>query len=82
MSRARVAVLKAASGASSVTAAAAEYGYSRRHCTASWPDTDEHQTTVADLTTGEILSTHQIEPNKTYWRNQHREPGRWPSSRN
>src|SRR5690348_7895898 len=31
MSRARVAVLKVASGASSVTAAAAEYGFSRRH---------------------------------------------------
>ena len=31
MSRARVAVLKAVSGQLSVTAAAAEYGYSRRH---------------------------------------------------
>jgi transposase InsO family protein len=41
---------------------------------------DDHQITVADLTTGEILSIHQIEPDKTYWRNQNREPGRWPSS--
>jgi transposase InsO family protein len=41
---------------------------------------DEHHITVTDLTTGEILSTHQIEPEKTYWRNQQREPGRWPSS--
>jgi hypothetical protein len=41
---------------------------------------DDHQITVADLNTGEVLSTHQIEPNKTYWRNQQRQPGRWPSS--
>jgi transposase InsO family protein len=41
---------------------------------------DEHHITVADLTTGEVLSTHLIEPQKTYWRNQQREPGRWPSS--
>ena len=40
---------------------------------------DDHHITVADLTTGELLSVHQIEPNKTYWRNQQREPGRWPS---
>ena len=39
---------------------------------------DDHQITVTDLATGEILSTHQIEPNKTYWRNQNRDPGRWP----
>ena len=41
---------------------------------------DDHHITVPDLTTGEILSVHQIEPDKTYWRNQNREPGRWPSS--
>lgn len=41
---------------------------------------DEHTITVIDLTTGEILSTHLINPDKTYWRNQKREPGRWPSS--
>jgi transposase InsO family protein len=41
---------------------------------------DDHHITVADLTTGEALSRHLIEPNKTYWRNQTREPGRWPSS--
>jgi transposase InsO family protein len=29
---------------------------------------------VADLTTGEVLSTHQIEPDKTYWRNQNENP--------
>ena len=43
---------------------------------------DDHHITVADLTTGEVLSTHLIEPEKTYWRNQNREPGRWPSSQN
>ena len=41
---------------------------------------DDHQVTVAELHTGEVLSRHQIEPNKTYWRNEMREPGRWPSS--
>ena len=41
---------------------------------------DERQITVADLATGEVLSIHLIEPNKTYWRNQNKEPGRWPSS--
>jgi transposase InsO family protein len=41
---------------------------------------DDHQITVADLTTGEVLSVHLIEPDKTYWRNQNKEPGRWPSS--
>ncbi len=40
---------------------------------------DDHQITVADLTAGEVLSRHQIEPNKSYRRNQMREPGRWPS---
>jgi len=41
---------------------------------------DDHQITVADLNTGEVLSVHLIEPNKTYWRNQNRQPGRWPGS--
>jgi transposase InsO family protein len=41
---------------------------------------DDDHVTVAELTTGEVLSRHLIEPNKTYWRNEMREPGRWPSS--
>jgi hypothetical protein len=41
---------------------------------------DTTRVTVTDLTTGEVLSTHLIEPHKTYWRNQDREPGRWPGS--
>ena len=43
---------------------------------------DDHQVTVAELTTGEVLSTHLIDPAKTYWRNQMREPGRWPGPQN
>jgi transposase InsO family protein len=41
---------------------------------------DEREVTVVDLGTGEILSTHLIEPGKGYWRNQQRDPGRWPGS--
>lgn len=41
---------------------------------------DDHHVTVTDLTTGEILSRHLIEPTKSYWRNQNKEPGRWPGS--
>jgi transposase InsO family protein len=43
---------------------------------------DDHQITVADLATGEVLSVHHIDPNKSYWRNQKRQPGRWPSPHN
>ncbi len=39
---------------------------------------DETTVTVIELETAEILSTHLIEPTKTYWRNQQRAPGRWP----
>jgi transposase InsO family protein len=41
---------------------------------------DDTHVTVCDLTTGEVLSVHLIQPNKTYWRNQNNKPGRWPSS--
>jgi hypothetical protein len=43
---------------------------------------DDHQVHITDLETGEILSTHLIDPNKAYWRNQQKEPGRWPGSTN
>jgi transposase InsO family protein len=43
---------------------------------------DDTQITVADLTTGEVLSRHLIDPNRSYWRNQNKEPGRWPGSSN
>lgn len=40
---------------------------------------DETTATVVDLEPGEILS-HNIDPTHDYWRNQRREPGRWPGS--
>jgi transposase InsO family protein len=39
---------------------------------------DHTSVTVIELETAEILSTHTIEPNKTYWRNTQKPPGRWP----
>jgi hypothetical protein len=41
---------------------------------------DEHEVTVVALDTGEVLSSHRIEPERSYWRNQRRDPGRWPGS--
>jgi transposase InsO family protein len=41
---------------------------------------DDRRVTVAELATGEVLSVHLIEPDKAYWRNQNKEPGRWPGS--
>jgi hypothetical protein len=43
---------------------------------------DDHTITVIELHTGEVLSKHLIEPDKTYWRNKNKEPGRWPGSPN
>ena len=39
---------------------------------------DQTSVTVIDLSTGQILSTHTIDPNRSYWRNQQKRPGRWP----
>jgi transposase InsO family protein len=41
---------------------------------------DDTTVTVITLETGEILSTHTIDPTKTYWRNTQRAPGRWPGA--
>jgi transposase InsO family protein len=41
---------------------------------------DEHTVTVVHLDTAEILATNTINPARTYWRNNEKEPGRWPSS--
>jgi len=41
---------------------------------------DERDVTVVALDTGEVLSTHLVEPTKGYWRNQQKDPGRWPGS--
>jgi transposase InsO family protein len=43
---------------------------------------DDHQITVTELATGEVLSVHHIDPNRSYWRNQYKEPGRWPGPSN
>jgi transposase InsO family protein len=42
---------------------------------------DEQEVTVVALDTGEVLSSHLIEPDRSYWRNQRRDPGRWPRPR-
>ena len=42
---------------------------------------DNTTTTVVHLDTGGIIATNTIDPTRTYWRNQEREPGRWPNSR-
>lgn len=42
--------------------------------------TDETTVTITNQTTGEILGNYNIEPDKNYWRNQTKEPGRWPGS--
>lgn len=41
---------------------------------------DETTVTVIHLDTDEILSTHNIDPTRSYWRNHEQEPGRWPGS--
>jgi transposase InsO family protein len=41
---------------------------------------DDEEVTLVALDTGEVLSSHRIEPAKGYWRNQRRDPGRWPGS--
>jgi transposase InsO family protein len=39
---------------------------------------DPGTVTVINRDTGEVLSTHHIQPDHTYWRNQQQSPGRWP----
>ncbi|GIK77896.1 MAG: transposase [Acidobacteria bacterium] len=41
---------------------------------------DERTVTVIELATGEVLSAHRIDPERSYWRNPEREPGRRPGS--
>jgi hypothetical protein len=72
MSKHQVAVLKVVSAQLSVTTAAAQFRV--------LAIVDEQEVTVVNLATGEILSSHLIEPDKGYWRNQQRDPGRWPGS--
>jgi hypothetical protein len=42
--------------------------------------TDNHQVTVILLDTGEVIATNDIDPDKSHWRKQNKEPGRWPGS--
>lgn len=41
---------------------------------------DSTTITVIELQTGEMLSRHTIDPAKTYWCNNDKNPGRWPGS--
>jgi len=41
---------------------------------------DDTTITVVRLDTGEVISTHTIDPDKGYWRNTQRAPGRWPDT--
>ena len=41
---------------------------------------DNTTVTVIELHTGEVLATNIIEPDKTYWRNTQKAPGRWPET--
>jgi transposase InsO family protein len=40
--------------------------------------TDTATATVIELRTGEVLSVHDIDPARAYWRDKQRSPGRWP----
>jgi transposase InsO family protein len=42
---------------------------------------DERTVSVIELATGEVLSTHEIDPRRSYWRNQQRPPGWRPDAR-
>jgi transposase InsO family protein len=42
--------------------------------------TDDTQATVTDQLTGEILGAYDINPERNYWPNKTKEPGRWPGS--
>lgn len=41
---------------------------------------DEHEVTITDRVTGEILGIYDINPNHNYWANKTKKPGRWPSN--
>lgn len=42
---------------------------------------DEEDVIVVHFPTGDVLATNRVDPTRSYWRNQQREPGRWPDSR-
>jgi hypothetical protein len=41
---------------------------------------DDTTVTVVHLDTGELLSSHTIDPTRHYWRNRQKAPGRWPEA--
>lgn len=41
---------------------------------------DNDTVTVVHIPTGEIIATNDIQPDKTYWRNTMKAPGRWPEA--
>jgi transposase InsO family protein len=41
---------------------------------------DETTVTIVHLDTAQIIATNTINPERSYWRNQMKEPGRWPGS--
>ncbi len=41
---------------------------------------DNTTVTVIHLDTGVILATNTIDPTRAHWRNNEKEPGRWPDS--
>jgi transposase InsO family protein len=41
---------------------------------------DDTTVTVIDLHTGQLLSSHRIDPSRSYWRNTQKTPGRWPEA--
>ena len=43
---------------------------------------DPDTVTVINQDTGEVLSRHIIDPDRNYWRNQHKPPGQWPRAMN
>jgi hypothetical protein len=40
---------------------------------------DDTTVTVTELTTGEVLSQHLIDPDRNYWPNILKPAGRWPN---
>ena len=36
--------------------------------------------TVISKNQHHVLSSHHIDPDRNYWRNQHKNPGRWPGN--
>jgi transposase InsO family protein len=54
------------------------YAHARRRVLAIADDTT---VTVIEIHTAQVLSQHQIQPEKTYWRNTQKAPGRWPGAR-